>query len=402
MPTVANDQDRLRSLRSYELLDTPPEAVFDAVVQIASRLFTVPIALISLVDETRQWFKARVGLEPPQTHRDVSFCDHAIRQAGPMIVTDALTDPRFATNPLVLGDPKIRFYCGVPLRTPEGHALGTLCIIDRVPRRLDRDEIELLTRLATIVETEFELRRRLRLIDLKIQDATKTQRAKEMLASMLVHDLRSPLTTIALLASVLANDSPQSQEMVAELMEAAETMRRMLNDVLDICLAESGELKPRVRPLVAPQLIQALAPGWRRAVQARAQRLILDLPEVAHSFEGDPELLSRVLANLVGNAIQYGPTGQTITVGTRLLPTGATGFEVLDRCPTIPTEQTDAIFAAFERFEDGRMHPGGRGLGLAFCKLAVEAHGGTIGVEPAEGGNRFYFTLPPPPQHARA
>ena len=155
----ANESQRLLDLRSYEILDTPPDDAFDAIARLASQICDTPIALISLLDEERQWFKARIGLDVAETSRDVAFCGHAIMQDQLMVVGDALTDERFATNPLVLGDPNIRFYAGMPLVTPSGTALGTLCVIDRKPRSLSDDQRMALRLLAGQVVTQLELHR---------------------------------------------------------------------------------------------------------------------------------------------------------------------------------------------------------------------------------------------------
>lgn len=134
--TSTTEQERLAALRRYEILDTPPELDFDDLTGLAARVCATPIALLTLIDEERQWVKARVGLEITETPRDIAFCSYAIQQAGLFVVPDALADPRFANNPLVTEDPRIRFYAGSPLITPDGQALGTLCVIDRVPRQL--------------------------------------------------------------------------------------------------------------------------------------------------------------------------------------------------------------------------------------------------------------------------
>ena len=153
-----NDDARVETLRSLQLLDTPPEAEFDEVVKLAAEICRTPISLVSLVDDHRQWFKAAVGLDVPQTPRDISFCAHAIQQPDLFLVPDTLSDERFSDNPLVVSDPLIRFYAGVPLRTPDGHAMGTLCVIDRVPRILRRTQQEALEILASQLMARFEMR----------------------------------------------------------------------------------------------------------------------------------------------------------------------------------------------------------------------------------------------------
>src|SRR5256885_8674135 len=133
-PTPANEADRLRKLQEYAILDTAPEPSLDGLTALAAHIANTPIALISLVDADRQWFKSRYGLDVPEIRRDVSFCGHVVASEAPLVVPDACRDDRFADNPLVKGDPHVRFYLSLPLRTPDGFVVGTLCAIDRVPR----------------------------------------------------------------------------------------------------------------------------------------------------------------------------------------------------------------------------------------------------------------------------
>ena len=130
-----NEDSRLLALRSYVVLDTEPEPAFDALARIAARVLGVPIALVSLVDADRQWFKARYGLDVRETSRDISFCGHVVANDERLVVPDAQVDSRFVDNPLVVGEPRVRFYAGVPLRAPQGEVLGTLCAIDHAPRQ---------------------------------------------------------------------------------------------------------------------------------------------------------------------------------------------------------------------------------------------------------------------------
>ncbi|WOI44846.1 GAF domain-containing protein [Acidovorax sp. BLS4] len=145
-----NEAQRLRALQALMLLDTPPEERFDRFVRFAAEQLDAPIALISLIDGQRQWFKSRVGLDVPQTSRDVSFCAHAILQPDLFVVEDANLDARFADNPMVTQAPNIRFYAGAPLCAPTGERLGTLCIIDTKPRSLTATERAVLRALGTL------------------------------------------------------------------------------------------------------------------------------------------------------------------------------------------------------------------------------------------------------------
>ncbi len=161
MPLDPSDEPaRLAELKGYGVLDTPNEAEFDTIVREAAAALGVPIALISLIDENRQWFKARVGLEPQETPRSISFCTHAIRGPDVFVVNDAKADPRFSENPLVTGDPNIRFYAGAPLRTASGKRIGTLCVIDRTARaQLTERDTARLTLLAEKTMQALERRR---------------------------------------------------------------------------------------------------------------------------------------------------------------------------------------------------------------------------------------------------
>lgn len=154
------ERARLKALEDLKVLDTLEEIAYDDLVRLAAELCDAPIALISLIDQERQWFKARIGLQVRETPRQYAFCAHAIQDPGRvLVVDDATQDERFAANPLVTGDPGIRFYAGVPLVTPAGHALGTLCVIDREPRRIEAGKIETLQFLARQVVQKLEERR---------------------------------------------------------------------------------------------------------------------------------------------------------------------------------------------------------------------------------------------------
>src|SRR5829696_7252097 len=159
-----DEEERLKVLKEHEILDTPPEREYDDITLLASEICGTPISLISLIDEDRQWFKSSVGFQESETPREIAFCAHAILDPfETMVVSDATLDDRFATNPLVTGDPNIRFYAGAPLLSKENHALGTLCVLDSEPRQLTPRQIEALQALARQLSMRLELRRTTRL-----------------------------------------------------------------------------------------------------------------------------------------------------------------------------------------------------------------------------------------------
>lgn len=179
-PTPPNESRRIAALREYQLLDTPPEQSFDDITALAAAICRVPIAMMVLLDSERQWFKSRIGLNASETPRDHAFCAHAIMDTAPFIVEDAINDPRFASNPLVTADPNIRFYAGAPLIDSEGNALGTLCVIDREPRRLDAAQQKALQILARQTMSQMELRRQAR----SLAEALENVRALQGLLPM--------------------------------------------------------------------------------------------------------------------------------------------------------------------------------------------------------------------------
>jgi GAF domain-containing protein len=179
VPLPKNEAARRAALASYAILDTDPEPSFDDLNHLASFICKTPIALITLVDEHRQWFKSRVGLSTEQTSRDIAFCSHAILQDDIFVVPDALEDERFRENPLVAGEPHIRFYAGVPLVNDDGYALGTLCVIDQIPRELSATEKEALKALSRLVLGQMELRRNLELLKRALNDRSKQEHERQ-------------------------------------------------------------------------------------------------------------------------------------------------------------------------------------------------------------------------------
>jgi anti-sigma regulatory factor (Ser/Thr protein kinase) len=181
------ETERLAALRRYRILDTDPERSFDDLALLASHICGTPMALITLIDEHRQWFKSRVGVSMSETSRAISFCTHAISHRDLFIVRDALADARFKENPFVTGGPEIRFYAGAPLVTPDGHALGTLCVLDRMPRTLSPDQLEALDALRRQVESQLELRLKLMELERALAERDRAEQAQ----AKLIEELRA-------------------------------------------------------------------------------------------------------------------------------------------------------------------------------------------------------------------
>jgi len=392
-----DERERLKALRAFRVLDTPPEPDFDDLVALASEICDVPIALVTLMDEDRQWFKAKTGTEVAELPRSISFCGHAILRQGVFVVEDALLDPRFSDNPLVAQPPNVRFYAGAPLETEQGYRIGTLCVIDRVARHLSDFQGRALVTLSKQVVAQLELRRRIFLL-------ARTQQQKEELTSLIVHDLKSPLVSIASNAHYVAGDTDLTDKRRAALGDieiAAESMGRMVMNILDISQSEDGSLASDLGDVRLAVLIDEV----QRHVGQRARQEGLSL-EVTLALDDDKihadrDLVRRVLENLLDNSIKYASAGSVVHVDVRgpVDLDGVAGVEmrVRDSGPGIPEEYRTRIFEKYFQLErDVSAHRRvSRGLGLAFCKLAVEAHGGKIWVEDNRPqGSCFVVQLP--------
>ena len=196
-----DERERLAALRSYRILDTEPERAFDDLTHIASQICGTPIALITLVDRDRQWFKSTVGVTARETSRSVAFCHHAIQGHELFVVPDALEDERFRNNPFVVSEPHIRFYTGAPLITPEGHALGTLCVLDHKPRTLTPEQLESLSALRRQVVAQLELRRNLLELEAALGERDRVEAERERL----IEELRRLTAVIPVSSSCQLN-----------------------------------------------------------------------------------------------------------------------------------------------------------------------------------------------------
>lgn len=251
-PLPADELARLATLRKYDVLDTPPEQAFDDAVKLASVICGTPIALVALIDESRQWFKARVGLDATETPRDMAFCAHAILDPeNLLVVPDASLDPRFADNPLVTGTPDIRFYAGAPLISPSGHAMGTLCVIDSTPREIDADKRAALAAIARTVASQLELRR----VSHELSIANDHLRTLSFIDPLTgVANRRALEARLAEeIARAARHDSPLSMVMldIDHFKTYNDSFGHVLGDDVLVCFAELIKMDMRQTDLVA-------------------------------------------------------------------------------------------------------------------------------------------------------
>ncbi|MEH2196124.1 MAG: response regulator [Nostoc sp.] len=240
-PLPDNEKQRIESLLEYKVLDTRSEAAFDDLTRLASYICGTPIALISLVDSDRQWFKSKVGIDALETPRDVAFCAHAILQSEVFIVPDATLDERFATNPLVTSDPNVRFYAGVPLTNPEGYALGTLCVIDRVARNLLPEQVEALRIIGRQVIKQLEMRRNLASLVLASHSHKQTQKASKQFFKKVAAGFGLALAILVLIATL----SYQSTEVLIDTSKGLNNTQLTINSLQELLSnikdAETGQ-----------------------------------------------------------------------------------------------------------------------------------------------------------------
>ena len=387
-----NEQARIQALLQYEILDTEAEAVYDDFVKLASYICHTPIALISLVDPIRQWFKAKVGCAAPETSRDMAFCAHAILQTDVLVVPDTLTDQRFVDNPLVTGDPHIRFYAGAPLLTPEGFAIGTLCAIDDEPRMLSLEQITALQTLARQVVAQLELRR-------LTKELQQLLESKNKLFHIVSHDLRSPFNGILAFSQTLAEEAEtlsreDIQEFSQTILISAEQVMHLIDNLLQCTRFELGTLDYQPTSVAIDTVVMNVVMLLKGNATQKKIDLVYQANPSAEVF-ADSTMLHSIVQNLVGNALKFTPAEGRVTIQTEEQDT-MIQVSVIDTGVGVSPDKLAGLFEVMAgRTTDGTSGEKGTGLGLLLCKDFVEKHGGRVWVDSVMGqGAAFHFTLP--------
>lgn len=405
-PIPANEKERLQELIRYEVLYTQYEEDFDQIVQLASAICKTPISTITLLDFNKQWFKAKIGIENTEGDRDISFCGHAIVQdEAIMIVNDALADQRFIDNPLVLGDPNIRFYAGYPLVSPSGYKLGTLCVIDRVPRSLTPEQELTLKTLGNQVVKLFELRLRNKEVEArnKLVEEQKIQlqesaAVQNKIISIIAHDVRGPVTSLKTMIE-LTKAKSLTEEETAVLLDMLD---KQLDGTLDMLtnLVDWGSMllkkgKLSITSVNVTSVVDKIFKNLSSMVQLKGNQF---QNLVAHDIAvmADENTLRFILRNIISNANKFTTNG-TITVD--VLPSkndNSISIIVSDTGCGMSSEIQQNLFNPDKRHSrEGTNKEKGSGLGLILVKEFAEAMYASIEVKSEPGkGTSFSVLLP--------
>lgn len=384
-----DEQRRLLALNQYSILDSEAEEVFDEIVALASFICDTPISTITLIDDHRQWFKSSMGLADSETPRDVAFCAHAILQDDIMIIKDATKDIRFQDNPLVTGTPDIRFYAGMPLISPEGFKLGTICVIDTKPRDLSEKQNFALKVLSNQVMKLLELRR-------KNAELERIHEMHNRLLSIIGHDLRSPITSIdglLLLAEKYSLGLQEFQDLVPRLRRMVDTTNDLLSNLLHWAKSQI-EGKVSEKKFLSLKLVSQNIINANSILFASKGNIIFNRIPENHFAWVDKNMIDFVFRNLILNANKFMNNG-TVTIDSKQLD-HSIEVSVTDTGVGIDDAIGKNIFL-WGKVEstEGTNGEKGSGFGLPMSKEFIEMQGGVIRFTTTpHTGTTFYFTLP--------
>lgn len=390
----ADESERQAALDSYGILDTPAEENFDNITELMAHISGAPICLVALLDHNRNWLKSHRGVDLQESPRDISFCGHAINSNSPiMVVEDARKDKRFHDNPLVTEFGAI-FYAGVPLNSPDGYKLGTLCIYDHQPREMDDVVERALIILAKQVEVLLELRRQNRLLH---ETGGMLQQRNDELAEFartVSHDLKSPIANIMIMAELVETESEgtislESRTWLGKLRSVTCTTARYIDDLLD--LYTTDKLTSRYcETVVVASFLQEL-----RNMAACAEDVQLTCSSTPDKINVNRATLMQILFNLVTNSIKYCDKKQVIIeISIDELP-DFYQFSVQDNGSGIPGQLIDKLFRLYSPgVKPDRQGKSGSGIGLSQVKKLVRRAGGEVSVQSIVGqGTLFTFSL---------
>ncbi len=396
-PQIPIDEDkRLLALKEYSILDTLPEKEYDDITYLASQICGTPISLISLIDDKRQWFKSHHGLDATETPKEIAFCAHAINDKNNIfIINDSRKDERFHDNPLVTDDPYVIFYAGVPLISSDGYPLGTLCVIDNKPNKLDDSQLKALQALTNQLMNLFELRKKSIELQTKIFEIETQNKGLEQFARIAAHDIKSPLNSIIMMSEffemsygeqldaegldflkLISNSSAKLVELIDGILQYSKNARLLSENKEDINIKSIVE---ELIPLVDPK------------------------NEVKIHFTNEDDSLvytnkiaiKQIFINLLTNAVKYNDKEEILLTVAIENINEFVKVNVIDNGQGIKEEDIEKAFKIFEVLSNAdRYGEKGNGIGLATVKSLVEGLGGTITLKSEVGkGSNFEFTI---------
>lgn len=398
-PLPANEDQRLATLRDYRILDTAPDERFDRLTAFAADLFGVPVALISLIDSERQWFKSHHGLPVSESPRSISFCAHTILEDEPLVVEDTTEHPLFRHSPLVCGGPGLRFYAGVALTADDGHRLGTLCIGDNRPRHFTDEDVVRLRRLAAIASDELDLHRARVRADEAVAAQTAANQLKRKLLGSMNHEFRTPLNAILGFSQILEMNmnkrlGREELDYIGAIKAAGENLLRLSDSMMTMAQIEAEAVPFGIDAVSAQHLIEEVYALHQPAATLNGITFMRRACISAASLQADQSHLLRILGNFLSNAFRFTAPGGTVTLGCAS-EAGRVIFYVDDTGCGIAAERQREAFQSFNRLGREGSTVAGLGLGLAIASRLTLAMQGDIGFESREGvGSRFWISFP--------
>ncbi len=416
------EEKRLAALKSFELLDTETEERFDRITRLATRTMGTRIALVSLIDSDRQWFKSCQGLNVLETERSISFCTHAIEQDDVFVVLDAHKNDQFKDNPLVTGEPFIRFYAGAQLTVAGGENIGTLCIIDPTPRETFSDEEKAQLRfLASLVMDQANarlLKRKMKRQSVAREQAEALLEAKglelheqrlhaefanrtktEFLANV-GHELKTPLNAIIgfsdlMLQGIGGTLSDQHQEYMRDIVQSGHQLRHVIEQILAISRYDP-DAEAIVDDVAPGPLLKVIVDNMQH--QSLARRVTLDLQgaEEAGVVETDARFLAQVLRPVIDNAVKFSPGNARVRIVLETDGHDALCIHIEDDGPGIPLEKLKHVFEPFFQIDGGLNRVlEGTGLGLTVAKQCADRLGIDLMItNRARGGTCVLVRIP--------
>ncbi|MEU8818452.1 HAMP domain-containing sensor histidine kinase [Actinoplanes sp. NPDC048796] len=407
---TAHEQRRLAALHEYGLLDAPAGDELEAVVRVAATLAGVPTATLNLIDENRQCQLTTTGFEGSDTARADSMCAIRFETGEFTYLPDARADPAYAENPWVTGKlADVRFYVSVPLMTPQGYALGSLCVFHNEVHELNPGQMDRLRDLAQVILALFERRRQARVVlaqhaELErahaeraatIAELSRSNTELEQFAGVVSHDLAAPLSVVSgyleLLGERIRGTDPQSEKWIAAGTRAVGRMQRLITSLLTYARAGNAPYQPEPVPL--GDLVELALTDLRGSIAGATVAVRDDLPVI----EGDPLLVRQLLQNLISNALKYRRPDRPCRIEITAVPLEHNCWRVdlADNGRGIPPAQRDRVFEMFAQVDPSAGT--GYGVGLSTCQRIVDRHGGEIHAEQTPGGGTtVWFTLPAP------